>query len=107
MKGFVRRCISAAHFLPDYPGPCKKIHGHTWEIHVWLEGEVNPRTGMLVDFKVVKDLIDTYDHQNLNDIFPDHHPPTAENFALALYGIIPHCVKVRVWESEDAYAEMP
>ena len=106
MKAYVKRRISAAHCLPNYDGPCRKLHGHTWLIEVWLEGTVSEKTGMLIDFRDVKSIIDSYDHLCLNDVFPLGRAPTAENFAWILYGLIPRCRKVRVWESEDAYAEM-
>ena len=105
MRAYVKQKIAAGHRLPEYDGPCSRYHGHTWLIEVWLEGTMTKRTGMLVDFKDVKDIINTFDHTTLNDQLPEGWPPTAENFARALYALIPFCVKVRVWESDDAYAE--
>lgn len=106
MKLYITRNISAAHFLPDYEGACRNLHGHSFRCEVWLEGLVDTMTGMLVDFKQVKDIIDRLDHVCLNDVLPSNFlPPTAENIALYLYDEIPSCVKVRVWESSDCYAE--
>lgn len=106
IKLYVRRKIAAAHFLPGYPGKCKNMHGHTWLIEVWLEGEVDPETGMVVDFKKVKGIIDYHDHRVLNEtLLSVYQPPTAENLAQSLLYDIPFCYRVRVWESEDAYAE--
>ena len=103
MKAYVKRNFSAAHFLPDYTGDCKNLHGHTWLVEIWLEGPRNPKTGMLVDFKLVKNRIDELDHCCLNDLFEN---PTAENLVLYLYTSIPHCTKARLWESEDCYTEV-
>lgn len=103
MKLYVKRTFSAAHFLPNYEGDCKSMHGHSWLTEVWLEGEVNPKTGMLADFKQVKNILDELDHCCLNDTFEN---PTAENLVLYLYTNIPNCTKVRLWESEDCYAEV-
>jgi len=102
MKLYVNRKFSAAHHLPRHVGACRNLHGHTWKVEVWLKGEVNTN-GMLVDFGEVKAIIDLFDHSNLNDTFEN---PTAENLALYFHQKIPFCIKVRVWESENCYAEM-
>lgn len=108
MRIYLRRKISAAHFLPGHPGPCRNMHGHTWRIELWLEGRPDPATGMLADFRVLKSHIDLLDHRVLNDVLPEkYQPPTAENLALFfLENISEFCVKARVWESDDAYAEV-
>lgn len=61
-----------AHALLNYDGPCKNIHGHSYQLNVTVKGKVKTNTndfdeGMVVDFgvikKVVKDLVvDVYDH---------------------------------------------
>ncbi len=61
-----------AHALLDYDGPCKNIHGHSYQLNVTVKGKVKTNTsdsdeGMVVDFgiikKVVKELVvDVYDH---------------------------------------------
>lgn len=101
-KLFIRRKISAAHHLPGYQGKCAKLHGHTWTIEVWITGEIEEETGMVVDFAFVKKVIDTLDHATLNDYFD---MPTAENIAADLCKTLA-ADKVRVWESEDCYAEV-
>lgn len=56
--------FDAAHFLTNYEGKCKNIHGHRWRVVVTIKGE--PTNGMLVDFgdfkKDIKDLCDYFDH---------------------------------------------
>ena len=105
---YVTRTFSAAHHLPNYNGPCECVHGHTWKVEVWIEGEIQP-DGMVVDFKRVKDVIDYFDHGDLNDYIAN---PTAENLVewffneLQLNIPIPTVIKVRVWESKDCYAEV-
>lgn len=79
--------FDAAHFLPNYDGPCHEMHGHRWELDVIIEGRVNSETGMVGDFKVLKHLInrlviDHMDHTTLNEIIPN---PTAENICEHLW----------------------
>ena len=103
---YLKRKFAAAHYLPDHLGKCKYLHGHTWKVEVWMEGEVDPKTGMLVDFGEAKKAIDYLDHTSLNESLPlDYLPPTAENIVLYLLERIPFAYRVRVWESENSYAE--
>jgi 6-pyruvoyltetrahydropterin/6-carboxytetrahydropterin synthase len=61
-----------AHALPGHDGPCRNIHGHSYELFVTITGIPNqdrnsPKYGMLLDFKdlkqMVKDcIIDEFDH---------------------------------------------
>ena len=112
--------LDSAHFLPDYPGKCQRMHGHSWEILITIGGPVNPETGMIVDFsaikeRLVKPLENKLDHQILNQqslgLF-ELEIPTAENIALAIYewcsgeisGEPFRVVNVRVFESTDSYA---
>jgi len=114
MKVRVERKIDAAHFLPDYSGPCGRMHGHSWKIIVEIEGSVNPETGMVIDFRDVKRIIDELDHQLLNDFI---EYPTAENLVRYLLDKLLDLrihnpkiqeikgILVRVYESEDCYVE--
>ena len=107
VKLYIKRKIAAAHFLPDYDGPCANLHGHTFLVEVWLEGNINHTTGMLVDFRSVKRIIDTCDHCTLNDVLPKaYQPPTAEHLAMYFLDQIPYSVKVRVWESDNCMVEV-
>ena len=64
--------FEAAHALYGYDGPCKNIHGHSYNLSVTLIGEVNdqqnnPKNGMVLDFSVLKEIvkpniIDKLDH---------------------------------------------
>lgn len=61
-----------AHALKGYNGPCKNLHGHSYELFVTVKGEPvnNPGSsdnGMVIDFKLLKNIvreniIDLYDH---------------------------------------------
>ncbi len=86
----VEQDFASAHALRNYKGRCENVHGHNWKVRVVIAGEKLDETGMLVDFLDVKDLmagiIDTIDHQFLNEIPPfDVVNPSAENIAEYFY----------------------
>ena len=104
------RSFSAAHQLPNYNGPCRDLHGHTWKAVFVLEGAVRS-DGMVGDFKTLKKVLDGVlpDHQFLNDLLPN---PTAENLASFLFqkanqALVPMQLRVKsleIWESDNAAA---
>jgi 6-pyruvoyltetrahydropterin/6-carboxytetrahydropterin synthase len=115
----VRQTFSAAHFLPNYNGKCKNLHGHNWTVEVFFNVQ-HLKDGLAIDFKEIKeklnDILKELDHTNLNDRIPfKKFPPTCENVALHIYYILseekwknsinPYLYSVRVWESENTYAE--
>jgi 6-pyruvoyltetrahydropterin/6-carboxytetrahydropterin synthase len=61
-----------AHALWNYDGPCRNIHGHSYQLFVTVIGKSSmdqgsTKLGMVVDFsdlkKIVKDLVvDVFDH---------------------------------------------
>lgn len=61
--------FEASHILPKHPGKCSRLHGHSWVLHVFVEGSVNKETGFVMDFadisKMVKPLIERLDHRHL------------------------------------------
>ncbi len=61
--------FEASHILPKHPGKCSRLHGHSWVLHVSVEGLINPETGFVMDFgdisKVVKPLVEKLDHRHL------------------------------------------
>lgn len=67
-------------------------HGHNYELIVSVKGDIDPKTGYVVDMKWLKDLIkseveDRYDHKNLNlqtEDFKDLNP-TAEYIAIVIW----------------------
>jgi len=72
-------------------GKCNNphYHGHNYEIIVSVTGEIDPKTGYLMDLKILKDIIkeeieDAFDHKNLNEQVPEFKNinPTAENIVV-------------------------
>ena len=67
-------------------------HGHNYELEITIKGEPDPVTGMVIDLKDLKDIvqkviIDRVDHKHLNfDVdFMRGIVPTAENIVLAFW----------------------
>lgn len=82
-----RFTFDSAHNLLRYKGKCERLHGHTYQLVVKLEGKPDPKDGMLMDFTDVKRLvtelvIDKMDHAYLNDIVKQS---TAENLAMWIW----------------------
>ena len=109
-----RKCsFEAAHQLKNYDGPCSRLHGHSWKIELGVDGPVVKETGMVMDFKILKDwlnrfVVEVFDHHLINDIIPN---PTAENiaswiaeeFCEAEFDVV--LAYVRVWETENSLVE--
>ena len=103
--------FDAAHFLKDYDGKCRNIHGHCWRVVAEIKGErlseeVQER-GMLTDFsalkQALKELCGKFDHSLIYEegslkpstlqafadetfkVFEVPFRPTAENFAKYFY----------------------
>jgi 6-pyruvoyltetrahydropterin/6-carboxytetrahydropterin synthase len=107
--------IDAAHRLPNHPGKCQYIHGHTYKTIVTIWGEPDSKTGMLMDFGIIKELVNEMDHTDLNtDVFVKELP-TAEHIAQMLSAEILTeglkgnskltKVQVRVYEGHNNWAE--
>ena len=82
--------FSSGHYLRNYQGKCENPHGHNYKVRVTLAGALLDDTGLLLDFKMLKQVlrpvIDRIDHQMLNDIDPFNVlNPSAENIAKYFY----------------------
>lgn len=106
----IRMQFAAAHRLarPDWSddqnralyGKCANPngHGHNYLLEVAVEGDVDPETGMVVNFYdlqrvVEREIFDKVDHRNLNvDVdFLRGIVPTAENLAKRFWEVLePH-----------------
>lgn len=78
--------FDSAHQLPNVPEghKCKNLHGHTYKLTVYLEGEIDEKFGWVMDFndlkQVMQPLLLRMDHNYLNDI-PGLENPTSEVLA--------------------------
>jgi len=105
--------FEAAHVLPDHPGKCARLHGHSYRLDVALAGPLHaggPARGMVTDFEEVSAIVrprvlERLDHSSLNDIIEN---PTAERIALWVWAELtdhlPLLVEVVVWETQTACA---
>jgi 6-pyruvoyltetrahydropterin/6-carboxytetrahydropterin synthase len=82
--------FEAAHDLPTFPDghKCRRLHGHSFRFEVWVEGDVDPAKGYLIDYgqikTVVEPLVQQLDHYYLNEI-EGLENPTSENIARWLW----------------------
>lgn len=108
--------FAAAHYLRDYDGKCKNLHGHNYKLQVTITGTIND-IGMVVDFGVIKKYLkileEVVDHQNLDDVFC--FQSTAENMVcfiadflnarVTLEGQSYRVTKVKLYETPTSFAE--
>lgn len=96
--------VSAAHQLKlSYESKCSQLHGHNWEITIYLVGRKLNQDGMVTDFSHVKKAIkDKLDHANLNEVLDFN--PTAENIGKWITDQFDECYKAVVQESEGNVA---
>ncbi len=100
----------------NYPN----YHGHNYELTVRVSGEVDAKTGYVIDLKMLSGLIkecviERFDHKNLNLDTQEfkHLNPTAENIAVVIYNILReklearYELKITLYETERNYVEYP
>ena len=93
-------------------------HGHNYVLEVSVAGEVDPRTGYVIDLGdlkrvVEREVVDRADHRNFNvDVdFMRGIIPTTENIVVQCWRLIePHVAparltRIRLWETENHYVE--
>jgi 6-pyruvoyltetrahydropterin/6-carboxytetrahydropterin synthase len=54
-----------AHALWNYDGPCRNIHGHSYQLYVTVNGQPskdinNTKLGMVIDFSDLKKIVNQY-----------------------------------------------
>ncbi len=122
--------FSAAHCLRlsdlsdeenlDMFGPCAnpKGHGHNYVVEITVKGEPDPRTGMFINLRHLKDIIhrevlDHVDHKHLDEDveFLRGTISTAENLARAIWTRLKPALpagelhRVRVCETPNNYTD--
>ncbi len=87
---FKQFTFDSAHFLPHVPDghPCKQIHGHTYRLLIYFEGDIDKDLGWVTDFgevkRIVTPIVKSIDHTLLNNIAGLKNP-TCELIAIWLW----------------------
>jgi 6-pyruvoyltetrahydropterin/6-carboxytetrahydropterin synthase len=95
-------------------------HGHNYILEVSVEGELDPVTGMVMNLKELKDIleeeiVEPMDHRFLNKEVPpfDKVVPTTANLAKEIWRRLENrftggtaLVRVRVYETPDLYVDV-
>jgi len=115
----ITRKFDAAHWLLNYDGPCKNLHGHTWKIQFEIRFSHLKKlddSGIGVDFKLLKTELDKIlpDHDCLNQVFcrtmESEVSPSAENLATWIFKKAQKMLAIKfgldlfmveLWESDD------
>ena len=95
-------------------------HGHNYELHVTLTGDIDPYTGFVYDIADLKkiineEVIEPFDHRNLNFDTTEFSAlnPTVENICVVIYQKLrpridsKYGLKIRVYETIRNYSEFP
>ena len=93
-------------------------HGHNYTLDVSVAGEIDPRTGYVLDLGHLKRIVETHvidrvDHRNFNlDVdFMQGTIPTSENIVVAFWRVIAPLVaparltRLVLWETPNNYVE--
>ncbi|MDW8214107.1 MAG: 6-carboxytetrahydropterin synthase [Roseiflexaceae bacterium] len=101
-------------------GPCANPygHGHNYTLDVTITGDLDPRTGMVMNMTelkaLVSEVLEEFDHKHLNEDTPYFRDqlPTTENIVRVLWRLIaarlPHTARLarlRLYETSDLWAE--
>jgi len=122
--------FSASHFYhnPEFSaeenqrvfGKCNNPngHGHNYTLEVTVKGQVDKRSGFVVDLKQLKEImlrevIDVLDHRFLNREIPEfkNQIPTTENLAISIWNRlyaklnVARLHRVRVYETPDLFVD--
>jgi 6-pyruvoyltetrahydropterin/6-carboxytetrahydropterin synthase len=93
-------------------------HGHNYTVEITVKGEVDQRSGFVVDLKELKDLmnrevIEVLDHRFLNKEIAEFRDriPTTENLAISIWNRLQEKLnlaqlhRVRVYETPDLFVD--
>lgn len=93
-------------------------HGHNYVLEVTVGGEPDPQTGMVLDLKELKDVLqqqvmEVFDHKFINQQVPALRGqiPTTENIARAIWGLLESKItrgrlhQVRLYETPDLFVD--
>lgn len=122
--------FSASHYYwnPEFTpeenrrvfGKCanRQGHGHNYVLEVTVAGEPDPVTGMVLDLKELKQILErevmeVFDHKFINQEVPqlDGQIPTSENIARIIWALLEGKVPggrlhhIRLYETSDLFVD--
>jgi 6-pyruvoyltetrahydropterin/6-carboxytetrahydropterin synthase len=117
---------SLRYWRPDLSDPENRAlfgrfasqHGHNYRLEVTVQGEPDVSTGMVMDLKDLKAVIERevsarFDHRDLNadTSFFEKVPPTPEHFAQVIHGLLRGALGdrlygVRLRQDEDLWVDV-
>ena len=124
--------FEAAHRISNYEGACHNLHGHSYKLLVTLSGEQPGEDDMLIDFKVLKKIVqeeilspldhalilkDTMDHRETYEklghkLFWMKTEPTAERMVMWMAEVLQKAIpgtlrlkKLQLFETESSFVE--
>jgi 6-pyruvoyltetrahydropterin/6-carboxytetrahydropterin synthase len=77
--------FESAHYLPMMPEghKCRRMHGHSFRMEVNLLGDIDPESGILMDFGDLKAVVNPYvkmlDHWCINEVGEKKGDPLLQN----------------------------
>jgi len=92
-------------------------HGHNYELEVTVQGQIDPRTGMIMDLAdlmrtVHGEVIERFDHKHLNEDTEEFRflNPTGENIAKVIWDLLKpqlkeNLTKIGLWETPKNFFE--
>ena|ERR1700741_787532 len=93
-------------------------HGHNYTLEVTVKGEIDARSGFVVDLRQLKEImnrevLEAMDHRFLNKEVPEfaRQIPTTENIAIAIWRRLSNKLvraqlhRVRVYETPDLFVD--
>ena len=107
MKVRRRFDFEAAHDLPEHPGKCRDLHGHSYTLVVTVDRTIDPESGLAIDFGDLKrivngEIIEPIDHRYINDLIDN---PTAENMAVWIWSRLapelPGLIEIELHETRN------
>ena len=113
MQIFKQFTFDSAHFLPNVRDghKCKEIHGHTYRLIIYIEGDLETGLNWIMDFADLKQSIDpvvkSIDHKLLNNI-EGLENPTCEAIVVWIWNQlkprIPLLKKIELYETPTSGA---
>jgi len=98
----------ASHQIPNHDGLCQNLHGHSYLLYITVQGKVDPKTGMVIDFdemdRIVREnVLKKLDHSFLNNNIP---LPSCENIAVWIWNQVKANLtglfEVKLYETHDS-----